>query len=1083
MNVQSAKEIKILQSRNLLTLSDTVPTKSTGISIDSSSSNSVSISASSNIGNYSRAGYDIELTDLNIQAGETVTISAGITGSYTGVNGATLRVAKNGSGDAAAIIKILNTTTTKDTFVVPSGTTSLGFFFYITHGQAATAGSTATFTNIQLEKGPTATDYEPYVAPQDVRTIHDKDKKLIWGKVQYDTKYMGDLEQANYPGKNLFNYQGVVDLALSGTGGGTVQSQTTYRSFYWKVSAGDVYTISRATSSGNNRCRIAFTMVEPANGVAWYGQYGVQGANYYDAGSALSITITVPQNMEYAILYLSNQDDDITESLHYQVELGSTATTYEPYVGGVPSPNPDYPQPINVVKGTQTIDIYGKNMLNVPNQTLTSSGVTWVWKNGKVTVSATSTTGTSSYACQPVDINIVKGNPYVFSLANTTTVDIALQGDNNGTWETLATVTAGSVSSAFVATKNYTRFQLRSSGWASGAAISTSINGVQLEVKENLLKGYNNSNGGIQSIWNGKGDTVHSFGTATGDYTWVTGAVNKKLAAGTYMLVVSSASEYAWRFRAYTGENATGAYDGVDITSGNTSGTVTLAEQKLSYRVTYYNFTSGARIDIQRSFIFFDTTPSPYEAYQHSTKKISLSSKNLLRIPSIEELKTLNSGSGRTWSGNTLNYHGIDYVVNNDGSISVSGIAESTGSYLILGNTGDMGLVSGGSYTLSGCPSGGNVRLWSLRVYVGSNYSTDSGSGVTISYTNSGNVRINIFADTELPTGGLTFWPQLEAGIEATTYEPYHIVLGNNLFDKSVATLNSILTWVAGADYASTGSVTSDYLSTSDGAVYSSNFYMLIFCYNSSKTYLGHIKADGTLSTSSGSDADYEHTKTIPSGQNVAFIRVVWRSGAPASAGDKNPNDMTTQSIMLNYGSTAATYEPYTQTPLELAGLTQAQDYFYYSNGIWTIRKEITTVTVTGSEYWTKLNSAFQTSTGTTPGAKSTTAAGSACSDYFIYYPTQSSITSNIPDGQFGWNTSLALTIRNDSCADAAAFKTWLAAHPTTIYYPLATAADTAITYPSLVAQLEAIRDWMIRAGYTQTVVGDLPIIINKEDL
>lgn len=37
---------------------------------------------------------------------------------------------------------------------------------------------------------------------------------------------------------------------------------------------------------------------------------------------------------------------------------------YEPYCGGVPSPNPDYPQDINVVSGEQTVKIMGKNLLD-----------------------------------------------------------------------------------------------------------------------------------------------------------------------------------------------------------------------------------------------------------------------------------------------------------------------------------------------------------------------------------------------------------------------------------------------------------------------------------------------------------------------------------------------------------------------------------------------------------------------------------------------------------------------------------------------------------------------------------------------
>ena len=47
--------------------------------------------------------------------------------------------------------------------------------------------------------------------------------------------------------------------------------------------------------------------------------------------------------------------------LQLQIEQGSTATDYEPYVGGTASPNPDYPQDIKVVSGDNTIKISNSN--------------------------------------------------------------------------------------------------------------------------------------------------------------------------------------------------------------------------------------------------------------------------------------------------------------------------------------------------------------------------------------------------------------------------------------------------------------------------------------------------------------------------------------------------------------------------------------------------------------------------------------------------------------------------------------------------------------------------------------------------
>ena len=52
-------------------------------------------------------------------------------------------------------------------------------------------------------------------------------------------------------------------------------------------------------------------------------------------------------------------------SMKLQLEAGSTATTYELYTGGIPAPNPDYPQDIHVVTGEQTVAVNGKNKFDI----------------------------------------------------------------------------------------------------------------------------------------------------------------------------------------------------------------------------------------------------------------------------------------------------------------------------------------------------------------------------------------------------------------------------------------------------------------------------------------------------------------------------------------------------------------------------------------------------------------------------------------------------------------------------------------------------------------------------------------------
>ena len=99
-------------------------------------------------------------------------------------------------------------------------------------------------------------------------------------------------------------------------------------------------------------------------------------------GHALSIVITDTNNTKLVNKWLDGLDMDFTLSeanqlkfsiwipagaqfnnykVGIQIEEGSTATDYEPYCGGQPSPNPDYPQKIKVVTGDNVVKHVGKN--------------------------------------------------------------------------------------------------------------------------------------------------------------------------------------------------------------------------------------------------------------------------------------------------------------------------------------------------------------------------------------------------------------------------------------------------------------------------------------------------------------------------------------------------------------------------------------------------------------------------------------------------------------------------------------------------------------------------------------------------
>ena len=89
-------------------------------------------------------------------------------------------------------------------------------------------------------------------------------------------------------------------------------------------------------------------------------------------------------------------------NIQTQIVKGTTAGTFEPYVGGTASPNPDYPQNVNVVTGEQTITIsdggsqsvtktvnLGKNLANIPDCSVSDTGYSLQVSSGEITVSST----------------------------------------------------------------------------------------------------------------------------------------------------------------------------------------------------------------------------------------------------------------------------------------------------------------------------------------------------------------------------------------------------------------------------------------------------------------------------------------------------------------------------------------------------------------------------------------------------------------------------------------------------------------------------------------------------------------------
>lgn len=169
---------------------------------------------------------------------------------------------------------------------------------------------------------------------------------------------------------------------------------------------------------------------------------------------------------------------------------------------------------------------------------------------------------------------------------------------------------------------------------------------------------------------------------------------------------------------------------------------------------------------------------------------------------------------------------------------------------------------------------------------------------------------------------------------------------------------------------------------------------------------------------------------------------------------------------------------------IELCEIGDYQDYIYKSGDKWYVHKEISKDSASGRTWeWAAFSPNGWYYSRTSYGNYGTSTIN-AISDSFVGVSrdnapnTSSAFITMANNGNIG--------IRNPDITGAsniAAFKTWLDGLNTSWFYVLATPTDTEITNAALIAQLEAVEQWLTRYGYNATVSGNLPIIIDRTAL
>ena len=186
--------------------------------------------------------------------------------------------------------------------------------------------------------------------------------KNLWGGFSYSRTASGVTHIYNKDG--TFTINGTATVASDSLMSSEAISEGIYKTF-----PAGTYTISGGTSE------VLLYVV---------GTKGNTIANTSSTTFTKSFTLTEETNL--FIRTRVNKGVTVNNATVYcMVESGSTATDYEPYCGGQPSPNPDYPQPIKVVTGNNVIRHVGKNEFYGGN-------INTIWYNsdsGKFTRSTT----------------------------------------------------------------------------------------------------------------------------------------------------------------------------------------------------------------------------------------------------------------------------------------------------------------------------------------------------------------------------------------------------------------------------------------------------------------------------------------------------------------------------------------------------------------------------------------------------------------------------------------------------------------------------------------------------------------------
>lgn len=287
---------------------------------------------------------------------------------------------KGDKGDAgqAATVTVGSTTTTNpgtSATVTNSGTTSAAVLnFGIPRGATGSVKSEVVSELPETGEGDTF-----YLVNREATTQTATGKTINFTNSENagditDAQIDGETSQQTYTGKNLLDYPSIVQTTRNGITSsydantqtimfnGTCDTDNTTFAFedFMGFQANGTYTISYELVSGTITNPTVNTRLQfQDSNHGWSGIVAqlVQGNNS-DTANLSSLTFTLANVRFDAGVVVNNY------KIRVQLEKSNQATSWEQYVGGIPAPNPGYPQTVNTATGENLVKICGKNLFD-----------------------------------------------------------------------------------------------------------------------------------------------------------------------------------------------------------------------------------------------------------------------------------------------------------------------------------------------------------------------------------------------------------------------------------------------------------------------------------------------------------------------------------------------------------------------------------------------------------------------------------------------------------------------------------------------------------------------------------------------